>query len=81
MARSHIAVALGAALVALVVILQLCNSLGVPTVDFWHWKLVPQDGSNIQQTHLFNVNDAAGDAASANASQYLLGVGKADITG
>lgn len=84
MARSHIAVALGAAVFALLVILQLTSTLRIPELDFWHWT-VQEQGNGIPQTHLFNEKDAAEDAATnavtAEGSQYLLGVGKADITG
>jgi len=84
MARSHIAVALGAAVFALLVILQLTSTLRIPELDFWHWT-VQEQGNGIPQMHLFNEKDAAEDAATnavtAEGSQYLLGVGKADITG
>ncbi|KAF2502657.1 Neutral/alkaline nonlysosomal ceramidase [Lophium mytilinum] len=81
MARSHIAVALGAAVFALFIIFQLCSSFGVPQVGFWHWKLGPEGRHPVPQTHIFSENDAAAVAESAEGSQYLLGVGKADITG
>jgi neutral ceramidase len=84
MARSHIAVALGATAFALLVIFQLTSTLGIPELDFWHWT-VQEQGNGIPQTHLFGEKDAAEDAAAdavtAEGSQYLLGVGKADITG
>jgi neutral ceramidase len=78
MARSHIAVALGAALVASLIIAQLIANLGLPTVDFWHWRLdynyhgIPQD--------VFNGGKQDGGMVE-DPSQYLVGVGKADITG
>lgn len=80
MARSHIAVALGAAVFALLVIFQLTTTLGLPELDFWHWT-VQEQRNGIPQTHLFSEKDAAADAVTAEGSQYLLGVGKADITG
>ena len=84
MARSHIAVTLGAAAFALLVIFQLTSTLRIPELDFWHWT-VQEQGNGIPQTHLFSeedaAEDAAADAATAEGSQYLLGVGKADITG
>ena len=79
MARSHIAVALGAAVFTLLVIFQLAT-LGFPELDFWHWT-VQEQGNGIPQTHLFSEKNAAADAVTAEGSQYLLGVGKADITG
>lgn len=72
MARSHIAVALGAALVALVVVGQLALNLGLPNNGSWHW--------NFGQLHP-GVAGGKHDAGLADASQYLVGVGKADITG
>jgi neutral ceramidase len=78
MARSHIAVALSAALVTLVIVGQLVINLGLPQVDFWHWRL-DQDQHYHTQTHFLNGKQA--DGAVEDASQYLIGVGKADITG
>lgn len=78
MARSHIAVAFGAALFASLIISQLVINLGFPQVDFWHWRLDQQQYDRTQ-THFFSEKQA-GDAAE-DASQYLIGVGKADITG
>ena len=80
MARSHIAVALGAATFVLLVIFQLASTLRIPELDFWHWT-VQEQGNGIPQTHLFSEKNAAADAVTAEGSQYLLGVGKADITG
>ena len=83
MARSHIAVALGAAAFVLLVIFQLASTLRIPELDFWHWT-VQEQGNGVPQTHLFSedtAEDAAADAVTAEGSQYLLGVGKADITG
>jgi len=78
MARSHIAVALGAALVASLIVGQLVINLGFPQVDFWHWRLDQQQYDHTQ-THFFNGKQA--DEAVDDPSQYLIGVGKADITG
>lgn len=78
MARSHIAVALGAALVAILIVGQLVVNLGFPNNEFWHWRLdqtydgIPQD--------LFMSTKQDG-ALVEDPSQYLIGVGKADITG
>jgi neutral ceramidase len=77
MARSHIAVALGAALVALLIVSQLVVNLGFPQVDFWHWRLDQQYGYT--QTHFFSSKQAGEEVD--DPSQYLIGVGKADITG
>lgn len=78
MARSHIAVAFGAALIAILIVSQLVINLGFPTNDFWHQRLdqsydsVPQD--------LFMSTKQDGGAVD-DPSQYLIGVGRADITG
>ncbi|KAF2175716.1 Neutral/alkaline nonlysosomal ceramidase [Zopfia rhizophila CBS 207.26] len=80
MARSHIVVAIGAAFFASLIISQLVINLGFPQVDFWHWRL-DQDHHDIQQTHLFSEKDAQANKVAADGSQYLIGVGKADITG
>lgn len=78
MARSHVAVALGAALIASLLVGQLILSLGIPNVDFWHWRL-DQQYEPYTQTHLYKGKQASG--AADDPSQYLIGVGKADITG
>lgn len=79
MARSHVAVALGAALFASVIISQLIYSLGFPTVDFWHWQAEQDFHDGTQQTHLYS-GKQSGELVD-DPSQYLIGVGKADITG
>ncbi|KAF2258935.1 neutral ceramidase precursor [Lojkania enalia] len=78
MARSHIAVAVGAAFTAALIISQLIINLGFPSVDFWHWRL-DQTYSGTQQTHFFSEKQAG--EPQDDPSQYLIGVGKADITG
>ncbi|KAH7082594.1 neutral ceramidase precursor [Paraphoma chrysanthemicola] len=78
MARSHIAVALGAAIVASLIIAQLVINLGFPTAEFWHWRL-DQTYNGAQQTHLISEKQS-GELVDDPAS-YLVGVGKADITG
>ncbi|KAF1848873.1 neutral ceramidase precursor [Cucurbitaria berberidis CBS 394.84] len=78
MARSHIAVALGAALIASLIIGQLVINLGFPSVDFWHWRL-DQTYGGVQQTHFLGEKQS-GELVD-DPSSYLIGVGKADITG
>ncbi|KAJ4986985.1 neutral/alkaline non-lysosomal ceramidase [Stagonosporopsis vannaccii] len=77
MARSHIAVAVGAAVVALLIVGQLVVNLGFPNAGLWHGRL---DQSHHAPPDLFMSTKQAGGLA-ADASQYLIGVGKADITG
>ncbi|KAF2119338.1 neutral ceramidase precursor [Lophiotrema nucula] len=78
MARSHIAVAIGAALAAALIISQLIINLGLPNVDFWHWRL-DQPYYGMQQPHMLGEKQS-GELAD-DPSSYLIGVGKADITG
>lgn len=79
MARSHFAVALGAALTSLLIISQLIYSLGFPTLDFWHWRVDSDFHDGTQQTHMYG-GKQSGEVVD-DPSQYLIGVGKADITG
>lgn len=78
MARSHIAVALGAALIASLIIGQLVINLGFPSVDFWHARL-DQTYDGAQQSHFIS-GKQSGELVD-DPSSYLIGVGKADITG
>jgi neutral ceramidase len=75
MARSHIAVALGAALIASLIVGQLFLNWRVPSVDFWHASL-GQGHDGAEPWHFYGENELADDPSS-----YLIGVGKADITG
>ncbi|KAL1643235.1 hypothetical protein SLS61_009334 [Didymella pomorum] len=77
MARSHIAVAVGAALVALLIVGQLVVNLGLPNNEFWHWRLDQTYG--VPQDLFFSTKQDGG--LVEDPSQYLIGVGKADITG
>lgn len=77
MARSHIAVAVGAALVALLIVGQLVVNLGLPNNEFWHWRLDQTYG--VPQDLFFSTKQDGG--LVEDAAQYLIGVGKADITG
>jgi neutral ceramidase len=78
MARSHIAVALSAAVIVFLVFVQLLFNLGLPSVDFWHWTREPSyDGA--LQAHLGG-GEQSGELLD-DPSSYLVGVGKADITG
>lgn len=78
MARSHVAVALGASLFAILIFSQLIAHLGFSHADSRHGRL-EQDSAKFEHAQPFRpkqVEDAADDP-----SQYLIGVGKADITG
>ena len=76
MARSHVVVALGTAFFTALLVSQLVVNFGFPQVDFWHWRLDEQD---VPQTHMFSEKQDNGTAEAP--SQYLIGAGKADITG
>ncbi|KAF2621956.1 neutral ceramidase precursor [Macroventuria anomochaeta] len=78
MARSHIAVALGAALVAILVVGQLAVNLGFPNSESWHLRL-DQSYDGTQQDLFVSTKQNGG--LVEDRSQYLIGVGKADITG
>ncbi|KAK4943041.1 hypothetical protein LTR66_014639, partial [Elasticomyces elasticus] len=75
MARSHLAIALVAASIALLAIFQLVAQYGFPQLDYWHWRQAKLEyaGHNGKQQVLQD--------AQLSADEYMLGVGKADITG
>ena len=81
MARFHIAAALGAAILAILVTLQLISHFGLPALDFMH---LTYDASTLwsapDQYPIKSPYDV-GEEAPDDATLYLLGVGKADITG
>lgn len=80
MARPHIAVALAAATFALLVIYQLTQSFGLPQLDYWHWKSEGTEyGRSALQSPISRTTGLGSHALEGD--QYLLGVGKADITG
>ncbi|KAL8928599.1 MAG: hypothetical protein Q9208_001833 [Pyrenodesmia sp. 3 TL-2023] len=80
MARSHIAAALGIASLGLLVAFHLISQLGLPNVGFFHFKYVPENrATSAVQEPL--VRPSSQPDVSDNIPAYLLGVGKADITG
>lgn len=75
----HIVAALGAATFTLLVLFQLSSTFGFPQFGFLNLHYdVSESGSQYQIPILsgFDVSKP-----KLNGSQYLLGVGKADITG
>ncbi|KAL6705031.1 hypothetical protein ACN47E_007434 [Coniothyrium glycines] len=80
MARSHMAVALAAALVAALIISQLVIDLGFPTPALWHSRLDQSHGGPPHH-HMHFLGEKQGAEAVDEPSSYLVGVGKADITG
>lgn len=80
MARFHIAAALVSATFALLIILQLLSSFGFPKLDFLQLRY--EAPFRQQESHRNPINSSAtSSGVSDDGTQYLLGVGKADITG
>ena len=81
MARFHIAAALGAATLAILVTLQLISHFGLPALDF---RRLTNDAFTLGSTpnqYPFQSPYDLGDAVADDETLYLIGVGKADITG
>lgn len=79
MARSPFIVALAAGLAVLLATLHLVNQYGMPSIDYWHWRsdtkpVYASEGLSGQQPLEEKI-------ASIDGDEYLVGVGKADITG
>lgn len=80
MTRSYIAAALGIASLGLLVIFHLISQLGLPNVGFFHLKHVSENtATSSDQIPL--VSPSSQPDVSRDVPAYLLGVGKADITG
>lgn len=83
MARAHILAALTAATVTLLVAFHLISAIGLPQLDFLHLRY-EDERPRIPQVPIAPLSaepspDAEG--TSDDQTRYLLGVGKADITG
>ena len=81
MARSPIAVALATATIALLITFHLISTFGLPTLGFLNLYYVLEGPENTPFTQIPINPPLAESEASQDASSYLLGVGKADITG
>ncbi|KAL1310514.1 hypothetical protein AAFC00_000799 [Neodothiora populina] len=84
MAPPHIAVALTAACLALVATFTAISTFGLPELDYWHWK--PEIVSswwteNDHQQILDHLPVPSWNPTAGTGDQYLVGAGKADITG
>lgn len=79
MARLQIAAALSTATLALLIVFQLLSSFGLPKLDFLH--LIHTDKWSTAVPYQHPLNSATAPTYSENGASYLLGVGKADITG
>lgn len=82
MARSHIAIALTAACLALVATFTAISTFGLPELDYWHWNTA--HASKWLKTPNQQILDDTLPPLSkplAKGDEYLVGAGKADITG
>lgn len=81
MARFHIAAAMATAMVALLTTFYLIATLGLPELGFLHLKYGHGQSSLLssQQMPIGPLPEA--EALSDPHTRYLLGIGKADITG
>lgn len=80
MARLHIAVAFAAASFAFLLVFQLLSSFSFPKLDFLHMR--PEAHLRRPTLHQTPINSpSANSGGLENGTRYLLGVGKADITG
>ena len=80
MARFHIAAALGAATLALLVVLQLLSNFGLPQLEYFGWRFIGPFTSTVPNQFPIHSPDQE-IATPENGTLYSLGVGKADITG
>lgn len=81
MARFHIAAALGAATLAILVTLQLISHFGLPELDFLHLTSDAFTIGSPPNQHPINSPHDGLEELADDGTLYLLGVGKADITG
>lgn len=81
MARSHLAVALATATILLLVTFHLISTYDLPRFGYLHLHNV-FEGTNEGSSHQIPISPPlASHESSEDPSRYLLGVGKADITG
>lgn len=81
MARFHIAAALGAATLALLVTFQLISHFGLPALDFMHFTNDASSFGSAPNQFPINSPDYVDEEAADDGTLYKVGVGKADITG
>ena len=79
MARFHIAAALGTATLALLIFLQVASNFGLPELHYLNSKYHDPSSATAFAPHQFPINPS--QAPFGDGAQYLLGAGKADITG
>lgn len=81
MARFHIAAALGAATLVLLVTFQLISHFGLPALDFLHLTNDASAIGSASNQFPFNKPDYVEEEDADDGTLYKMGVGKADITG
>ena len=82
MAGSRIATALAAATAALFITFYLLTTLGLPELDFLRWRYeAGGSGSGFRSLQAPLNPPSVAESPQDGPSQYMLGVGKADITG
>ena len=81
MARSPIVVALATATITLLIAFHLISTFGLPTLSFINLHYVLEGSENAPSAQIPINPPLTESEASQDASSYLLGVGKADITG
>ena len=81
MARSHIAAALAVACLGILITFHLISQFGLPNVGFFHFhEIHPEATASPNQVPLGPTVSRPGKT-EGDGSMYLLGTGKADITG
>ena len=80
MARSPLYVAVGVAFFVALLVSHFVINLGFSENGIQHDRVDQKQGS-FQNTYSFTPKDAQANDAPADATQYLIGVGKADVTG
>lgn len=80
MARSHIAAALAIASLGLLITFHLISQFGLPSVGFFRFSYDPDD-TTTAPGQIPILSPVSQPSAFDHEPVYLLGVGKADITG
>ena len=81
MARTPIAAALAIATITLLIIFHLISTFGLPRLDYLHLRYVSNGAKDVSPQQIPINPPTADHARPEDASMYMLGVGKADITG
>ena len=82
MARLHIAATLVTAISVLLIVFQLLSHFGLPELDFLHLQYYEYTTESVpNQRPILPPLDQSSHPAGQDGGRYLLGVGKADITG